>query len=179
MAKPGVHKGQRQTRLNAAQCGGEADEECTVGLISDTHGLVRQEALEALNGSELIVHAGDVGDKDVLDALSRIAPVFAVRGNNDRGKWADKLPITTIVDVGAIRIGVVHILRDFGMDPCEEGLSAVISGHSHRASVREKNGVIYINPGTAGPRRFGQPATVALLRVAGAALSAEIVNLAM
>ena len=177
MAKPGAHKGQRQMRLDTAQCGEESGKECTVGVISDTHGLVRPEALEALLGSELIIHAGDVGRQEVLEALGRIAPVFAVRGNNDRGKWADKLPITTIVDVGEVRIGVVHILRDFGMDPKEDNLSGIISGHSHRASVRDKNGILYLNPGTAGPRRFGQPATVAKLRVRGKEISVEQITL--
>jgi uncharacterized protein len=172
MAKPGAHKGQKQMRFDTVQRG-----ECTIGVISDTHGLIRPEALEALKGSELIIHAGDVGRQEVLDALGKIAPVFAVRGNNDRGKWADKLPITTIVDVGTIRIGVVHILRDFGMDPEEENISAIISGHSHRASTREKNGVLYLNPGTAGPRRFGQPATVAKILVRGEELDTELITL--
>ncbi len=146
-----------------------------IGVISDTHGLVRPEAMEILRGSEMIIHAGDIGGPKVLQALRTIAPVVAVRGNNDRGEWARRLSKAEIVEIDEVRIAVVHILRVLDMDLT--GIGCVISGHSHRASVKKKEGVLYLNPGSAGPRKFGQPATVALLRVQGRALDAEIIKL--
>jgi putative phosphoesterase len=146
-----------------------------IGIISDTHGLVRPETLEILRGSELIIHAGDIGGQKVLDAFKAIAPVVAVRGNNDRGEWARKLPKTEIVEIDEARILVVHILRVLDLDLT--GTDCVISGHTHRASAKKKDGVLYLNPGSAGPRRFGQPATVALLQVQGRAVDAEIIHL--
>lgn len=148
-----------------------------IGVISDTHGLVRPEAQEVLQGSEQIIHAGDIGGPKVLNAFRAVAPVVAVRGNNDRGEWARKLPKMEIVEVDEARILVVHILRVLDLDLTE--IDCVISGHTHRASARKKGGVLYLNPGSAGPRRFGQPATVALLRVQGRALDAEIILLKM
>jgi putative phosphoesterase len=146
-----------------------------IGIISDTHGLVRPEAVVTLQGSELIIHAGDIGGQKVLDAFRSVAPVLAVRGNNDQGEWARRLPKMEIVKIDEARIAVVHILRILNMDLT--GIDCVISGHSHRASARKKGGVLYLNPGSAGPRRFGQPATVAVLRVQGRTLDAKILEL--
>jgi putative phosphoesterase len=130
-----------------------------VGLISDTHGLLRPEAVRALEGSGFIVHAGDVGRPEILDALERIAPVIAVRGNVDRGAWSDKLPMTAT----AGPIYVLHDIHDLEIDPAAAGFRAVVSGHSHQPSRSERDGVLYINPGAAGPRRFRLPVTVARL----------------
>src|SRR5438034_823743 len=125
-----------------------------LGVISDTHGLVRPEARRALHGSQLIVHAGDIGGPEVLQTLRSVAPVVAVRGNNDRGRWADRLKGTEIVQVGDVRLYVLHSIRELDLDPAAAGFRAVISGHSHRPSVEEREGVLYLNPGSAGPRRF-------------------------
>jgi uncharacterized protein len=149
-----------------------------VGVISDTHGLVRPEALEALRGVALIVHAGDIGGPDVLSQLGEIAPVTAVRGNNDRGAWADALPETDVVDVGGRLLYVLHDVKTLDLDPGAAGFHAVIAGHSHRPSVEERRGVLFLNPGSAGPRRFSLPIALARLRVTGPRLDAEIVRLA-
>lgn len=146
-----------------------------IGVVSDTHGMARPEAMDVLRGSEMIIHAGDIGGQKVLDAFKAIAPVVAVRGNNDLGEWARGLPKDEIVKIDEARIAVVHILRVLDMDLT--GIDCVISGHTHRASAKKKDGVLYLNPGSAGPRKFGQPATVALLRVQGRALDAEIIRL--
>src|SRR5436305_2031772 len=120
-----------------------------IGLISDTHGLLRPEAVDALEGSDLIIHAGDVGKPEVLDALKRLAPVVAVRGNVDRGPWADALPLTAIVKPG---IYVLHDVKELDFDPSTKGYRMVVSGHSHKPSQTERGGVLYVNPGAAGPR---------------------------
>ncbi len=153
----------------------DSKEEHLIGVISDTHGLIRREALELLEGSEMIIHAGDIGGPEVLEVLKVVAPVVAVSGNNDRGEWARRLPKVRIVEVDGSRIAVVHILRDLKLDAI--GLNCIISGHSHRASAKRKNRVLYLNPGTAGPGRFGQPATIALLRIVGHELNAELIKL--
>ncbi len=150
-----------------------SEEEHLIGIISDTHGLIRREALERLEGTEMIIHAGDIGSPEVLDVLKVVAPVVAVRGNNDRGEWARRLPKVKVVEIDDSRIAVVHILRDLDT----AGLDCIISGHSHRASAKRKNRMLYLNPGTAGPRRFGQPATIALLRIHGRELNAELIKL--
>jgi putative phosphoesterase len=134
-----------------------------IGLISDTHGLLRDEALRALDGSEIIIHAGDVGKPEILDALRELAPVVAVRGNVDTAKWCDKLPPTAVADVGSATIYVLHNVRELDLDPVAAGFQIVVSGHSHKPSQSEKAGVLYINPGSAGPRRFDLPISVALL----------------
>jgi putative phosphoesterase len=152
--------------------------ERVVGVISDTHGLVRPEALDALRGVALIVHAGDIGGPDVLAQLGAIAPVAAVRGNNDRGAWAAALPETDVVDVGGRLLYVLHDVKTLDLDPAAAGFHAVIAGHSHRPSVQERDGVLFLNPGSAGPRRFSLPIALARLRVGGARLDAEIVRLA-
>ena len=125
----------------------------TVGVISDTHGLLRPEAVAALAGVERIVHAGDIGSPDVLAALGRIAPVAAVRGNNDREAWAARIPETEVVEVGDVSLYVLHDLHELDLDPRAAGFAAVIAGHSHQPRVEEKAGVLYLNPGSAGPRR--------------------------
>lgn len=134
-----------------------------IGVISDTHGLLRQAALDALQGSELIIHAGDVGKPEILEALQRIAPVTAVRGNIDTDPWAESLPRVATLDVERVRLYVIHDLHDLDVDPVAAGFSAVISGHSHRPSVQLRNDVYWINPGSAGPRRFRLPISVAKL----------------
>lgn len=138
-----------------------------IGLISDTHGLLREEALTALRGSELIVHAGDVGDPDILPRLRKLAPVVAVRGNVDTEAWARReLPETAVAQAGDISIYVLHDVHALDLDPVAAGFPIVVSGHSHKFAQTEKNGVIYINPGSAGPRRFTLPITVARLDLA-------------
>ena len=148
-----------------------------VGVISDTHGLLRPEALEALRGSELIVHAGDVGDARVLDHLRALAPTIAVRGNVDTEQWARTLPITEVVDAGGLHLYVLHDLATLDLDARAAGFAAVISGHTHRPRADVKDGVLYLNPGSAGPRRFTLPVSLAKLRVDGAHLSHEIIEL--
>jgi putative phosphoesterase len=135
----------------------------SVGLISDTHGLLRDEALEALRGSELIIHAGDVGKLEILSALQQLAPVVAVRGNIDQGSWASELPVTTIVQASSTLIYVVHDIHELDLDPAAHGIHVVVSGHSHQPGRAERSGIVYINPGSAGPRRFQLPVTVARL----------------
>jgi uncharacterized protein len=149
----------------------------TLGVISDTHGLVRPEALAALKGVERIVHAGDIGNREVLDALARIAPVTAVRGNNDRGGWANDIPETDVVEVGGVSLYLLHDLHELDLEPRAAGFAAVISGHSHQPRVEERDGILYLNPGSAGPRRFKLPISLARLTVAGARVRAQLVTL--
>ena len=153
------------------------DKGTLIGVISDTHGLVQPEALRALKGCELIIHAGDIGKPEVIEALRLVAKVVTVRGNNDRGKWARKFPETAVVKVGKVKILVLHDLKELEPNPCAAGFRVVISGHSHRPSVVERNGVLYVNPGSAGPRRFKLSVTVARLRVRGPSVGAKIVEL--
>lgn len=149
-----------------------------VGVISDTHGLVRPAALAALAGSELVVHAGDVGSPEVLEALAAVAPVAAIRGNNDAGGWARALPETRVVEAGRARLFVLHALADLDRDAAAGGFAAVISGHSHRPSLERRDGVLFVNPGSAGPRRFRLPIAVARLTVgAGGVVEGELVTL--
>jgi putative phosphoesterase len=131
-----------------------------IGLISDTHGLLRPEAVEALKDSQLILHAGDVGAAEILAELRGVAPVIAVRGNVDRGAWAEQLPETAEVAPGIL---VVHDVNSLRVDPAAEGYRVVVSGHSHKPGQSERDGVLYVNPGAAGPRRFRLPVTVAIL----------------
>jgi putative phosphoesterase len=148
-----------------------------VGVLSDTHGLVRPEALRALRGVELILHAGDVGAPEVLTALRTIAPVYPVLGNVDREDWARNLPQTRTVEVGGYAIYLLHDLHSLDLDPAAAGFRAVISGHSHHPSIEQKNGVLYLNPGSAGPRRLRLGVSVALLRIEGDFLEARVVEL--
>jgi uncharacterized protein len=148
-----------------------------IGAISDTHGLLRPEVLVALHDVELILHAGDVGSPEVLTGLQSIAPVLAVRGNVDRGAWANDLPETQATRIGDAWIYMLHDLNRLDVDPAGGGFSAVISGHSHHKRLETKGGVLYLNPGAAGPRRFTIPVTLAILEVEGSALRAEVVTL--
>lgn len=134
-----------------------------IGCISDTHGLLRPEALRALEGSDLIVHAGDVGKPEILDALRAVAPVVAVKGNIDTAAWASALPATAVAAAGAVLIYVLHDLNDLDLDPAAAGFGIVVSGHSHKPAREVKSGVLYLNPGSAGPRRFKLPVTLARL----------------
>ena len=134
-----------------------------LGLISDTHGLLRPEAVEALRGSELILHAGDVGDPAILAELRKLAPVVAVRGNVDTGEWAQALSLGELVSAGPATVYMMHILQDLDINPAAAGVDIVVSGHSHKPGTTLKNGVLYVNPGSAGPRRFQLPVTVARL----------------
>ena len=149
----------------------------TIGVISDTHGLLRPEAVAALAGVERIVHAGDIGSPEVIAALRRIAPVSAVRGNNDREAWAADIPETEVVEVGAVSLYVLHDLHELDLDPRAAGFAAVIAGHSHQPRREERAGVLYLNPGSAGPRRFKLPISLARLTVAGRRVQAKLVTL--
>jgi putative phosphoesterase len=146
----------------------------TIGLISDTHGLLRPEAVAQLRGSDFIIHAGDVGDPGILRDLAILAPVTAVRGNVDTGAWAATLPETAVLTVGPVRIHVLHRIEDLG-PPAD--FRAVISGHSHKPGYREQDGVLYVNPGSAGPRRFSLPISLGRLIVEDAAVSVELIEL--
>ena len=149
----------------------------TVGVISDTHGLVRPEAVAALAGVERIVHAGDIGSPDVLAALARIAPVSAVRGNNDRDAWAADIPETEVVEIGDVSLYVLHDLHELDLDPRAAGFAAVIAGHSHQPRLDERDGILYLNPGSAGPRRFKLPISLARLTVSGVRVQATLLTL--
>jgi uncharacterized protein len=147
------------------------------GLISDTHGLLRPEAIAFLQGCDLIVHGGDICDATVLDALARIAPVTAVRGNNDKGDWATRLRQTEMLQVGSAWVYVVHDLGDLDIDPVAAGVRVVVSGHSHKPRVEARDGVLYVNPGSAGPRRFKLPISVGELIVDGDEVSARTLQI--
>jgi putative phosphoesterase len=138
-------------------------EPAIIGLISDTHSLMRREALTALKGSDLIIHAGDIGKPDILEQLRTVAPVVAVRGNIDKGFWADQLPITAVAEAQSAKIYVLHDVQQLDLDPAAAEFKIVVSGHSHKPSRTERSGVMYLNPGSAGPRRFRLPITVARL----------------
>jgi uncharacterized protein len=145
-----------------------------IGLISDTHNLVRPEALQWLAGCEAIVHAGDVCAPQVLEALARIAPVTAVRGNNDTGSWAEALPGETTLAIAGVTIHVVHDIADLSVDPRAWGIDVVVTGHSHKPSVESRDGVLFVNPGSAGPRRFKLPISAGVLVVEGGRARAEL-----
>lgn len=148
-----------------------------VGIISDTHGLLRPEATQALQGVNLIVHAGDVGHPEILAKLKSVAPVFAVRGNVDTQAWARELPETTVVEANGASLYVLHTLGDLHLKPEAAGFQVVISGHTHEPKQYERNGVLYLNPGSAGPRRFHLPVTLAILELTKKPLRAEILPL--
>ena len=148
-----------------------------IGVISDTHGLVRPEAMAALKGVELIIHGGDIGKAEVLQSLRLIAPVCAIRGNNDRDSWAKKLPDVLQLQINGVKFQVIHDVNELESDPSAEGIHAVISGHSHKPTVIERDGVLFINPGSAGPRRFKLPVTIARIDIHRGSLSSEILAL--
>lgn len=148
-----------------------------VGLISDTHGLLRREALEVLRGSELIIHAGDVGDPEILKKLRKLAPVVAVRGNVDTEPWAEALPLTTVAEAGSVLIYVLHDVNALSLSPATSGFRVVVSGHSHNPTKLTRDGVLYVNPGSAGPRRFQLPVTVARLNLGAEPWNVEFVDL--
>jgi uncharacterized protein len=154
-----------------------ASAETVVGIISDTHGLLRAEAIAALRGSQLIVHAGDIGKQEVLDQLRALAPTSAVHGNVDTQGWAARLPTTEVVEVGELRLWLLHDISELDLDPVAAGFAAVIFGHSHQPLIEMRDGVLFLNPGSAGPRRFRLPVTVARLVVAGRTIRPQIVEL--
>lgn len=147
-----------------------------IGVISDTHGLVRPEALKALRGTDLILHAGDIGGNEVIEALERIAPVTAIRGNNDTGAWAKRFPATIDLRIEDMAFHIVHSARD--LDPkAAEKADVVVSGHSHRPSIERRDQVLYLNPGSAGPRRFKLPVALAILTVDRTRVRARLIEL--
>src|SRR5215210_6791500 len=134
-----------------------------IGIISDTHRLLRPEAIKHLAGTDHIIHAGDIGAPEVIEGLRRIAPTTAIRGNIDTGEWATDLPDTELVELGGRALYVLHNLKEIKLDPAASGIDVIISGHSHRPKIETKNGVLYVNPGSAGPRRFKLPIALATL----------------
>lgn len=148
-----------------------------IGVISDTHGLVRPEVFSAFRGVRLILHAGDIGDTWVLEALGAISPVVAVRGNNDTGSWAEALPERRAVEIDGMRFHLLHDVTELDLDPAAAGFDAVISGHSHRSSIEKKKGIYFINPGSAGPRRFKLPVSIGFIRIEKSGMSVELQEL--
>lgn len=149
----------------------------TLGVISDTHGLLRPEAVEALRGSDRILHAGDVGDPDILETLAQIATVTAIRGNVDTEPWADTFQATEVVEIADVSIYMLHNLGQLDLKPEAAGFRVVVYGHSHHPKIEEKNGVLYFNPGSAGPRRFHLPVSVGRLMIIAGKVRAELVEL--
>jgi len=153
------------------------DSAATIGLISDTHGLMRPEALDALKGCGLIIHAGDVGNIEIIERLREIAPMVAVRGNIDTGVWASSLPVTAVAEAGSSRIYVLHDIAQLDLNPAAAQFHVVVSGHSHKPGHSERDGVLYVNPGSAGPRRFRLPITIARLHLGPSPARVEYVDL--
>ena len=148
-----------------------------IGVISDTHGLVRKSVLKSFKSVDLIVHAGDVGEPKVLDTLQTVAMVHPVRGNVDVGKWTNNLPLTEVVEVGQVYLYVLHDLGSLELDPAAAGFNAVISGHSHIPKIEKRDDILYLNPGSAGPKRFDYPISIAFLYIKGTSIETEIVEL--
>jgi len=148
-----------------------------VGLISDTHGVLRPEALDVLRGSDFIIHAGDIGHVGIIPQLAQLAPVAAVRGNNDKDAWAAGLRETDVLNIGEVLICVIHDLAQLDLDPVAAGFRVVVSGHSHRPGFEERNGTLYVNPGSAGPRRFTLPVSVGELVVSGLNITPQLFTL--
>jgi len=148
-----------------------------IGIISDTHGLLRDEAVHALRGSDLIIHAGDVGGPEIIETLKQIAPVVAVRGNTDHDAWGKTLPVTAVAEAGSGLIYVIHDIHELDIDPAGGGFQMVVSGHSHKPSKSERDGVTYLNPGSAGPRRFQLPVAIARLDLSLQPWRIEFVNI--
>ena len=149
----------------------------TIGLISDTHGLLRPQALRALEGSDMIIHAGDVGDPEILETLKTLAPVFAVRGNVDTDPWALALPETEVIETEAATIYVLHNVHALDLDPVAAGFHIIVSGHSHKPSRTQHGGVLFLNPGSAGPRRFDLPVTIARLDIGRKPWNFDVIDL--
>jgi uncharacterized protein len=148
-----------------------------IGLLSDSHGLLRPETMAFLNGSDYIIHGGDIGNPKILEELALLAPVTVVRGNNDKGNWAELLPVNDFLKVGEVLIYILHDLAELAIEPAAEGVQIVVTGHSHKPLVFDREGVLYVNPGSAGPRRFKLPIAVAEVIVSGSSVSARIVEL--
>jgi hypothetical protein len=150
-----------------------------IGLISDTHGLLRPEAVAALKGVDRILHAGDIGTPEILSALAAIAPVTAVRGNNDTGQWARRIAETEVVALQTVRVYMLHDLKQLDLDPAAKGFAAVIAGHSHKPKIEDRNGVLFVNPGSAGPRRFKLPVSVGYLDIVRGKATASLRELSI
>jgi putative phosphoesterase len=149
----------------------------TIGVVSDTHGLLRPQAVEALRGSDRILHAGDVGAPEILEALKQIAPIIAIRGNVDTAPWATTLPLTEVLEVNGVSIYMLHDLAQLDLKPQAAGFRVVVYGHSHKPKIEERNGVLYFNPGSAGPRRFSLPVSVGKLTVTAGQVNTELIEL--
>jgi uncharacterized protein len=154
----------------------EAKANFLIGVISDTHGLLPSGVAKAFKNADLIIHAGDVGDEKVLDELSRIAPLVAVRGNMDFGKWAKKLPEEETIEIGSTRLYVLHNYDRLGIDPNHAGLRAIITGHTHRPDIYEKNGISFLNPGSATYPKFGNPASAGLIQIGDDTISIKLIK---
>jgi putative phosphoesterase len=148
-----------------------------VGLISDTHGLLRPQARAFLVGCDYIVHGGDIGSAVILDELAALAPLIVVRGNNDTEPWAARLPVTEMIRVGNVFVYVIHDLAELDIDPSAAGVRVIVSGHSHKPMIEERDGILYVNPGSSGPRRFKLPISVGEITVSGSAVNARLVDL--
>lgn len=153
-----------------------ADGNRLVGVIADTHGLVRPEAVAALRGVDLILHAGDIGKPEVIEKLETIAPVTAIRGNIDTGDWAEGFPDSRVMEIGGLSLFMLHNLKEIGS---AEGFDVVVSGHSHKPVIESRGGILFVNPGSAGPRRFRLPVCIAHLTVAGGRADAQIIELSV
>jgi putative phosphoesterase len=149
----------------------------TIGLISDTHGLLRPEATHGLAGVQRIIHAGDIGKPEVLEQLRAIAPVDAVRGNNDKGAWAADIPNHQTLEIGGVAIHVLHDVNELEVDPEAAGIQVVVAGHSHRPAVTKRDRILFVNPGSAGPRRFSLPVSIGFIQVSAGRASAEILRI--
>ena len=148
-----------------------------VGVISDTHGLLRPQAIEALSGSDFIIHAGDIGSIEVIDQLTKIAQVTAIRGNVDKAPWADTFADEEVLEIDGLNIYIIHNIYDLNFDPLASGFKVVVSGHSHKPNVESRDGVLYVNPGSAGPRRFSLPIAIATLEINEGNAHAKVVEL--
>lgn len=154
-------------------------ESAVVGVIADTHGALRPQAIEALEGSELIIHAGDIGRREVIDGLSAIAQTVAIRGNIDKESWAEEFPLTKTIEIAGKRIYILHDLKQIDFDPAAHNIDVVIAGHSHKPRIHKTDGVLYLNPGSAGPRRFKLPIAVAKLWLSKQNINAELLELSV
>ena len=148
-----------------------------IGVISDTHGLLRPEVVPVFKGVDLILHAGDIGSIEVLDQLRTVAPIVAVRGNNDKGDWANQIPDSEVAQVGEVSIYILHDLNELVLRPPAGSVQVVISGHSHRPSIERRDGILFVNPGSAGPRRFKLPISVARMTIQGVTVTGELIEL--